>query len=109
MSLNIDMKRILPVKDSGVCLSHRAQKFADFITELQRCESWENVPLEFRRLSVDSIIISVASLGSYSRNSVLPSFVAFRMLKNFAETSHRIWEYIDFCALKIYDYCMIDQ
>ena len=80
MSLNIGIKRILPLKVSGR-FSHRAQKIADFITELQRCEYWENVPLEFRRLSVNSIIISVASLGSDSCNPVLPSFVAFRMLK----------------------------
>ena len=89
MSLNIDINRILPVKDSGVC-PKIAQKITDFITELQRCESWENVPLEFGRLSVDSIIISLASLGSDSCNSVLPSFVGFGMLKNLAETQHRI-------------------
>ena len=28
--------------------------------ELQRGESWENVPLEFSRLSIDSIIVFVA-------------------------------------------------
>ena len=39
--------------------------------------SWEDVPLEFSRLSVDSIIISVAFLGSDSCNPVLPSFVGF--------------------------------
>ena len=68
----------------------------------------ENIPLEFRRLSTDSFTIFVASLGSYSCNPALPNFVAFRMLKNFADTQHRIWEYIDFCALKIDDYFIIN-
>ena len=79
-SLNIDTNRILPVKDSDVCPM-----------ELRRSLIlWENVPLEFSRLSVDSIIISVASLGSYSCNSAFPGFVGFRMLKNLSETQHRI-------------------
>ena len=90
-------------------LSHRALKITDFTTELQRCESWENVPLEFRRLSVDGIIIFVVSVDSYSRNSVFPNFVAFKMLKNFVETQYRIWDYIDFCALTIDDCCVIDE
>ena len=63
------------------CLSQVAQKIIDFTTELQRCESWENVPLEFRRLSVDSIIISVASSGLDPCNSVFPSFVGIRTLE----------------------------
>ena len=69
MSLNIDINRILPVKVAGVW-SQIAQKIIDFITELQRCESWEDVPLQFSRLSADSIIISVAFLGSDSCNPV---------------------------------------
>ena len=48
-----------------------AQKITDFITELQRCESWEDVPLEFGRLSIDNIKIAVVPLGSDSCNSVL--------------------------------------
>ena len=85
-----------------------AQKITDFITELQRCESWENVLLEFSRLSIDSMKISVAFLGSVSCNPVLPSFVRFGMLKNLSEAQHRIREYIDFCALKIDDYFIIN-
>ena len=81
----------------------------DFITELQRCESWENVPLEFSRLSIDSIIVSVAFLGSDSCNSVLPSFVGFGMLKNLSEAQNRISEDIDFCALEIDDCFITNQ
>ena len=97
MSLNIDINRILPVKVAGV-LSQIAQKIADFITELQRCESWENVPLEFSRLPVDGIIISIAFLGSDSCNPVLPSFVGFGMLKNLSEAPQRIREYRLLCV-----------
>ena len=32
----------------------------DFFMELQRVESWEDVPLEFRRSSIDSVKVSVA-------------------------------------------------
>ena len=73
---------------------------------MQRCESWEDVPLEFSRLSIDTIIISVASPGLDPCNSVLPSFVGFRLKKDPSEAQHRIWEDIDFCALKI-DNCFI--
>ena len=105
MSLNIDIKRILPVKVAGVC-PKSLSKIIDFTAELQRCESWEDVPLEFSRLFVDSIIISVAFLGSDSCNPVLPSFVGFGMLMDPPEAQHRIREDIDFCALKIDD-CFI--
>ena len=95
------------MKFSGV--SQIAQKIIDFITELQRCESWENIPLEFSRLSGDSIIISVAFYGSDSCNPVLPSFVGFRMLKNLSEGQHRIREDIDFRALEIDDCFITNQ
>ena len=108
MSLNIDINKIFPVNVSE-CLSQIAQKITDFITELHRCESWENVPLEFSRLSIDSIIISVAFPGLDSCNSVLPSFVGIRMLKDPPEAQHRIREDIDFCALKIDDCFITNQ
>ena len=47
MSLYIDMKMILPWSCSV------------YVENLQRCESWENHPLEFHRLSIDSIQFSV--------------------------------------------------
>ena len=102
MPLNIDINRILPVKVTGVCPKLLSRSL--ILSELQRGESWENIPLEFSRLSVDSIIISVAFLGSDSCNCVLSSFVGFGMLKNLSEAQHRIREYIDFCALEIDDY-----
>ena len=54
MSLNIDMKIILPVKFSGGSADLNSKLF-DFFTELQRIESWENIPLEFHWLTVDSV------------------------------------------------------
>ena len=58
--------------------------------ELQRCESCENIPLELSRLSVDSIIISVAFISDDPSYPVLPSFVGLRMLMAPSKTQHRI-------------------
>ena len=85
----IDMNRILPVKVSGVS-PKSLSKIVDFTAELQRCESWEDVPLEFDRLSIDTVIISVSFLGHDPCNSVLPSFVGIWMLKDPPEAQHRI-------------------
>ena len=85
MSLNIDMNRILPVKVSGDC----PKELRRLLILSQSCNDvnpGKTIPLEFRRLSTDVLKISVVPLGSYSCNPALPSFVAFRMLKNFAET-----------------------
>ena len=106
MSLNIDINRVLPVKVSGDCPTELSR----LLILSQSCsEPWENIPLEFRRLSSDVLKIAVVPLGSYSCNSVFPSFVGFGMLKNFAETQHRIREDEDFCALKIDDYFVMNQ
>ena len=76
MSLNIDINIILPVKVSGVCPIESSE---DRWFYHRAATLWilENVPLEFCRLSVDGIIISVDFLGSDSCNSVLPSFIGF--------------------------------
>ena len=67
MSLNIDINKILPVKVSD----------CDFTAELQRSESWEDVPLEFGRLSTNSVIVSVAFVSDDPFNPFLLSFVGF--------------------------------
>ena len=90
MSLNIDINRILPVKVS-VSSPNLLSRSVSFTAELQRCESWEDVPLEFSRLSINTIIISVAFLGFDPCNSVLPSFVGLRMLMNpFQDTTQNL-------------------
>ena len=54
MSLNIDMKMILPLKCSGShCRS--VSSFLNLLDEAQRCDSWEYCLLELRRHSIDSI------------------------------------------------------
>ena len=58
VSLNIDINMILPVKFSGVSSNLNSKRF-DFFTELQRFDSWENIPLEFHWLAVDSVKVSV--------------------------------------------------
>ena len=98
MSLNIDIKWILPVKVSGVSPKLLSRSLT---LPLQRCESWEDVPLEFSRLSIDSVIVSVALISRDPFNPFLPSFVGFRMLMDLSKAQHRIWKDVDFCALKI--------
>ena len=100
------MNRILPLKVSGVSPKSLSRSFINFTAELQRCESWEDVPFEFGRLSIDTVIISVAFHGFDPCNSVFPSFVGIRMLKDPPEAQHRIRDDIDFCALCFED-CFI--
>ena len=107
MSLNIEINRILPVKVSGVC----PKSLSRSMILSQNCNVVNPGKMFHSNsvgLSIDSIIISVAFLGSGSCNSVLPSFVGFGMLKNLSEAQHRIREHIDFCALKIDDYFIIN-
>ena len=52
------MNMILPVKFSGVS-PYFNSKLLDFVAELQYIVSWENIPLEVHRLTVDSVQISV--------------------------------------------------
>ena len=48
--------------------------------ELQPGESWEHVPLEFSRLSIDAVKVSVALRRCNPFYPFLPSFVSFRIL-----------------------------
>ena len=79
------MNRILPVEFSGVF-----PDLHDFITELQRIGSWEDVPLELSRFSIDTVIISVALRSCDPFYPFLPSFVGFRMLMDPSKAQHRI-------------------
>ena len=54
MSLNIDMKIIRRVKSSG-CTLIFCNELLDFVAELQCGESWENIPLEFHWLTINSV------------------------------------------------------
>ena len=58
MSLTIDINRILPVKICGVSPNLLSRSF-DLFTKLQRIESWENIPLKLRWLTIDSVKVSV--------------------------------------------------
>ena len=65
MSLNIDMSRILPVKVSDG--SPKSLKIIDFITKLQRCESWHwyhHNLCTFSRIWSHAILFLQASLDS---------------------------------------------
>ena len=95
MSLNIDINKILPVKVSGVC----PKSLSRSLILSQSCNV-VNPGKMFHSNSVGSpliaVIISVAFLGNDPCNSVLPSFVRFRMLKDPTEAQHRIREDKDF-------------
>ena len=54
MSLIIDMKIIRPC-----WAAHFVHELLDFVDELQCGESWENIPLEFHRLTINCIQSSV--------------------------------------------------
>ena len=97
MSLNIDITRILLVK-----VSSSSPIFGIFI-ELQRIESWEDVPFEFNWLSTDSIKVSVVLKCCDPFYPVLPSFVGIWMLMDLSKTLYRIWKDVDLRALKIDD------
>ena len=101
MSLNIDINKILPVKVSGVC-PKSAQQIIDFITELQRCQSWEDVPLEFSRLSTDTVIVSVALRSYDPSNSILPSPRA-----NFCHRSHGNGTTLPCCQVSLIDHRLV--
>ena len=57
MSLNIDMKIIRPWQLFG--FAHFAHELLDFTDKLQCSESWENIPLEFHRLTINCVQGSV--------------------------------------------------
>ena len=71
--------------------------------ELQRVESWEDVPLEFSRLSTDSVIVSAALRSCDPFYPFLPNFVIIWILMDLSETQHRIRKDVDLRALKIDD------
>ena len=66
-------------------------------------ESCEDVPLEFCRLSIDSVKVSVALRSCDPFFPFPPSFLGLRMLMDLSKTQHRIRNDVDFRALKIDD------
>ena len=75
MSLNIDMKMILLVKFSG---SHK----------ISTGESWENLPFEFHRLSINSIQFPEVIVARIPLNLFLPGFN--KIVSHLSQTEYRI-------------------
>ena len=67
----------------------------DFVAELQFGGSWEDVPLEFHRLSINSVQSSVFRRTFEPRQSVFPCNVWLKVLVHLSKTQYRIWEYED--------------
>ena len=76
---------------------------------MQRGESWENIPLEFNWLTINSIQGSVFWWTFEPRQSVFPCYIWLRVLVYLSKTQYRIWKYEDLCALKIDDVFITNQ
>ena len=57
-------------------------------------ESWENLPREFHRLSINSIQFAETIVVRTPLNLLLPGF--HRILPHFSQTEHRVGEDVDF-------------
>ena len=67
---------------SGVSSNLYSKRF-DFFTELQRIESWENIPLQFHWLAVDSVKFSFLK-----KISTIPTFAPMhREIQGFRKSS----------------------
>ena len=107
MSLNIDMKMILPVKFSDVSSNLNSNSF-DFLTELQRVESWKI----FHSNSIGSPSSLSKALYSWEvlNHSNLCSHAVFDcVLVYLTKTQYRIWKDVDLCALKTDDLFITNQ
>ena len=102
MSLNIDMKMIRPWNSSGGPLTFD-RELLDFLTELQRIESWENIPLEFHWLTINCIQSAVLWWTLEPTQLFFPNSIWFWVLVHLSKTLCRIRAYVDFCALKTAD------
>ena len=81
--------------------SQIAQQVFDFTAELQRFESWEDIPLEFSRLSTDTVIVSAALRSCDPFYPFLPSFVGIWILIDLSKTQHTILKDADVRAFNI--------
>ena len=89
MSSNIDIKRILPVKVSGASPNLLSKS----LTLSQSCNvsnPGKDCPLEFSRLSIDSVKVSVALRRGNPCYSLFPCFIRFRVLMDPPKTQYRI-------------------
>ena len=108
MSLNIDMKIILPVRFSGVSPDLN-RKLLTFWLSCKRIESRE----QFHSNSIGSP--SMLSKVLYSGwtleplQSFSPCDVWSRVLVHLSKTQYRIWKYVNLCALKIDDFLITNQ
>ena len=84
MSLNIDMKMILPVK------SHH---LLNLIEDSHCSQSWENLPLEFHKLSINSFQFAEIIVVRIPLNLLLPGFNG--IVSHFSKTEHRVGQDID--------------
>ena len=102
MSWNINIQRILPVKVSGVSPNLLSKS----LTLSQSCNvsnPGKKVPLEFRRLYIDSVKFSAALRRCDPFYPFLPSFVGIGILMDPPKTQYRIRKDEDLRSLKIDD------
>ena len=83
---------ILPVKFSG---SHcnSSDHLLNLLEDSHCSESWRNLPLEFHKLSINSIQLANISVVRIPLNLLPPGFN--RIISHFSQTEHRVGEDID--------------
>ena len=85
MSLNIDMKMIRPLNFSGATLNLDSNSWTMWLSS--KCgESWEDVPLEFHWLTINSVQSSVFWWTFEPLQSVFPNSIWFWVLVHLSKT-----------------------
>ena len=99
MSLFIDMK-MMPSFELFMVTIHIVHHSVNLGENLQRSESWENIPLEFCWFSVDSIQFSFLVGALEPIQFAVPCSIVLWIWRRLSETQNRILQYMDFCRQK---------
>ena len=109
MSLNIDMKIILPVKFSGVSFNLNSNSWTSWLSCNVLNPGKIFHPLEFHPLRINSVQVSVLRCSFEPLQSLFPCSVWLGVLVYLTKTQYRIWKDVDLCALKTDDLFITNQ
>ena len=107
MSLNIDMNDNSSMELFWV-RPFRSWTFG-LLGELRCSESWENIPLEFHRLSINCVQSSVLWWIFEPTQLFFPSNIWCWDLIHLSKVKKRIWKYINVCMRYTDDFFIINQ
>ena len=108
MSLNIDMKMTRPINFSGVTLNLNSNSSTLWLS----CNVVNPGKISHSNSIGSPSILSKSSVLWWTfepRQSVFPCNIWLRVLVHLSKTQHRIWEYVDFCALGADDFFITNQ